>query len=789
MVLVVKKTNSKRSNNVELGDELVRFVKRSPSGFEVIMGDCIPYYEFDNKYNTKDEQELKLLDDFKIALNNVKDVFNETEYPDMNIYTFSSCGFDPVCKMYKNSFHVRIRGVGYYKCGLDIPEVKLCDKSPYSGVNKRQLLRLVGCSKEDNKRPLLRCVKELSCDDLSMYDIEELNKLDENLDDYLVTNTDGEQLINIFDKDTKENVIKLIQKESSKITKLDTMIEDIQLRDVCSLIDCLSDERANDFSTWILSIRCIKNIAEQYGLDLKDKIHEFSEKSDKYSRSEIEYFWNTDVDFDGIKISYPSLCYWAKSDNKDSYYKIIAENKKVYNESILSIINKVASDDREYEFCDYRNFINKNIDKKNENTIWKYLSDSIVHVIDGGLDKIFTVNRGINNSTMFKTISTTPFMHINDIEFTVDNIPKTMFEYFKKFYQRKSYSKIDFIPYLNDNPCDEDTFNLFQGFIKKKTDNTDMSKIQKILYHLEHVICDGDKIMYDYILKWHAHLFQKPAEKVEVAILLYSQKHGSGKNKWCDFIMSLLGNDLWYKTCKLDDLTTKFNYHMQSKLLIIGDEIANYAGYKASDQLKALITETNMAIEPKGKDPYCIKSCERYIFTTNSDVPLRIDEQDRRYCTLSVSEKYAKDTKYFGALTDEMNDEECQQIFFNYITSIDIENWDFRNIPVNEYKKELMNETIENTYTFLEHFCDENPNTSKSTTKTFYEDYTEYCKTYNTRAVDLRKFIKLLKRKGIEKKQVQVNKKRMYFFMDIQKISHLVETEETEDTPYDSDEN
>ncbi len=245
--------------------------------------------------------------------------------------------------------------------------------------------------------------------------------------------------------------------------------------------------------------------------------------------------------------------------------------------------------------------------------------------------------------------------------------------------------------------------------------------------------------------------FQGSGERWADDVAIMGARLRAGKNKWCDFIMDLLGDELWYKATKLEDLTAKFNYHLQSKLLVIGDEIANYAGYKAADQLKARITETNMAIEPKGKDPYCIRSSERYIFTTNSDVPLRIDAQDRRYVTLAVSEEKAQDNEYFAELSKEMENPEAQRIFLHYLYTLPIDDWKFRNIEMNEYKEQLINESVENPYEFLVEWLDEHPNKKSARVKTFYEEYEEYCTTGRYKHVNKKRFKKCMERVDVVK--------------------------------------
>ena len=165
-----------------------------------------------------------------------------------------------------------------------------------------------------------------------------------------------------------------------------------------------------------------------------------------------------------------------------------------------------------------------------------------------------------------------------------------MNKYFlNNFYHIKNYDVIDFIPYLETNPCSNRTFNLFQGFqfpYNKPELDTIPTELDTMFYHIKNIICDGDEVIYNYMLNYITHLFQRPNEKIGIAIMLQSNDHGTGKNRFTDFLMNCIGLDNVYKANKMEDVCASFNYHMQGKLLIVGDEIANYASHKFADYLK-----------------------------------------------------------------------------------------------------------------------------------------------------------------------------------------------------------
>lgn len=116
---------------------------------------------------------------------------------------------------------------------------------------------------------------------------------------------------------------------SGVLEQINVNYENVDL--IKGLMDCLSDERADDYSDWLNVGFCLYNINPNT-LDLWIA---FSKKSDKYKEGECEKLWNT-MSKKGVSIG--SLKYWAKLDNPEQY-------KKVINESLENIINDVIGSD------------------------------------------------------------------------------------------------------------------------------------------------------------------------------------------------------------------------------------------------------------------------------------------------------------------------------------------------------------------------------------------------------------------------------------------------------------
>ena len=161
--------------------DILESVKSVGTGYEVITGACIPYYDFEREYDTESERLANYKVDVDFAINALKVV-----YANNNIYEFTACGFDNSKKKYKNSFHFRVRGFGFHNKASEITKIEGFDSAVYN--TKSQLFRLPYCTKEKQNRTLKRFNSATD-------EIIELAELIEPYELYLVQNIENEVLV------------------------------------------------------------------------------------------------------------------------------------------------------------------------------------------------------------------------------------------------------------------------------------------------------------------------------------------------------------------------------------------------------------------------------------------------------------------------------------------------------------------------------------------------------------------------------------------------------------------
>lgn len=259
------------------------------------------------------------------------------------------------------------------------------------------------------------------------------------------------------------------------------------------------------------------------------------------------------------------------------------------------------------------------------------------------------------------------------------------------------YERAVFEPYVTysgflERTNSERVFNLFTGFHAQLNDGLciDMELISPLLWHMQHILCNGNVETYEYLLNWLAHLCQTPNKKIGVMIALMSSQQGAGKNVFWDFIGNyVVGKGHYMVLNDLDQVTGKFNMVMENKILTVCDEIGNFGGaHRSNDKLKNIITQGEQIIERKGFDAIRVNDYNTFVGLSNNDWPWKIEAGDRRHLVLEVSNEKVGNKAYFTRLTACMNNT-CGTHFYNMLLRRDISCWNREEIPVTQFKRDL----------------------------------------------------------------------------------------------------
>jgi len=266
--------------------------------------------------------------------------------------------------------------------------------------------------------------------------------------------------------------------------------------------------------------------------------------------------------------------------------------------------------------------------------------------------------------------------------------------------EKTKYSQIKFDPTETEEELEEGEdpkYNAFCGWVNNKgaepikEDESEFIKLMKWLLV-------EDKV-FEYYKCWLASIIQRPEIKTKVAPILFSKTHGTGKNSLVDGCIAIIGKNLCGMVECIDDITKNFNAHLCNKLLIYGDEISANAK-KIADKLKAVITRPTTNLEKKNIDAIEVDDLTNWIFTSNNENNIKVEEGDRRFLMVRCREE--KQNQMSIASYAEIGDsEKLAQLFAffkNYeqskesISKYGKFNIGCENVIDTEYKKEMIYE-------------------------------------------------------------------------------------------------
>ncbi len=196
---------------------------------------------------------------------------------------------------------------------------------------------------------------------------------------------------------------------------------------------------------------------------------------------------------------------------------------------------------------------------------------------------------------------------------------------------------------------------------------------------LHDVICAGEASTFEYLIRFMAHMIQKPEEKPGVMITLLG---GQGVGKGMYF--RLLGA-IWPRTTLLvsevEQITGRFNACLERNFNVCMDEALFAGDRKSMDRLKSIVTEPFIQIEQKYQPGRSIESVHRLFAASNHSHFGNIESDDRRFVVLQVSESKQQDTSYFSAISAAINDRATIGSLVYYLQRKDLAAFDIRKKP------------------------------------------------------------------------------------------------------------
>jgi len=282
----------------------------------------------------------------------------------------------------------------------------------------------------------------------------------------------------------------------------------------------------------------------------------------------------------------------------------------------------------------------------------------------------------------------------------------------------RTYENLVYVP---KQEVPDESYNIFTDFnCEAKEGPVDIP--QSVLK----LISDNDSKVFEYIEKWVAHLIQKPYEKPGTCIIIQGEQ-GVGKDTYFDFIGKILG-EYFFNTGNADnDVFSRFNGHLKRTLLIKFEEASFMTNKNHADKLKNLITCETQPFEDKGAGIIKLNSYVRIVMTTNSEIPVTLEQTDRRFVLIKASSERIGDHAFWKHVHTELRKPETSQAYYHYLMNLDIS--DFQpttDRPITEYYQTVKESFIPYHAQYFQKLFEEN--TEKEITTIKARELLEYMK-------------------------------------------------------------
>ncbi|MGA7180921.1 MAG: DUF5906 domain-containing protein [Thiobacillaceae bacterium] len=252
---------------------------------------------------------------------------------------------------------------------------------------------------------------------------------------------------------------------------------------------------------------------------------------------------------------------------------------------------------------------------------------------------------------------------------------------------RRTYQSITFDP---SGKTANDVFNTWRGLAV----NPQLGSCSRILAHIEQVWCSGNAAQFDYVIKWLALLVQKPWIKPEVALVLRSRE-GTGKTIIVQILLRIFGAH-GFTAAQKEQVAGRFNGHLFDKVVVVLEE-AFFAGDPAAvAATKALVTNSMLGYEAKGKDAFSAANFAHVISLTNHSWAVPAGEDARRWLALDVSDGWRGDHTYFEALQAEIDGGGVAALL-DYLMNVGVTGWNPRALPQSRAIQIQKSETLMRT--------------------------------------------------------------------------------------------
>lgn len=184
-------------------------------------------------------------------------------------------------------------------------------------------------------------------------------------------------------------------------------------------------------------------------------------------------------------------------------------------------------------------------------------------------------------------------------------------------------------------------------------------------------LCDNDENsqeVFDWLLCWMAYPLQHPGAKMASAVIMHGPQ-GTGKSTVFQALAKIYGD--YATVLNQRGLEDRFNSDWSdSKLFILAEEVVARAEmWHIKNELKALVTDEWIRINPKNIAAYRQRNHLNIIYLSNENQPLPLENDDRRHLVIWTPPMLSEE--FYDDVFIELENGGVEA-FYDYLLNIDL---------------------------------------------------------------------------------------------------------------------
>ena len=241
--------------------------------------------------------------------------------------------------------------------------------------------------------------------------------------------------------------------------------------------------------------------------------------------------------------------------------------------------------------------------------------------------------------------------------------------------------------------------NDIEGILK----NEDIKNgYNKIMYHIEHVICRDNKDKINYLMSFTKNIFNK--KRNATAPILYGDRR-IGKSVFCQLFQKMMP-ELYCSSANGDIVKSDKSGVIFNNMICVLEEVRYdfKTAAKTCQIIKEYITAETVGCRKLFHDQKQMINRTSFIINTNNIESIYFDgKDDARYVVFEVSNEYKEDIKYFDNLIKAYNNKNVLRYFYWKVKNNKDYDYDTRIVLKTEEKIKAINKKFKSMYVeFLE---------------------------------------------------------------------------------------